>query len=169
MKQLALVLLLLPPLSCPVEQPKKVVDQQLGYSVIFPGRTTTARYTESTPFGEIEWFNTSYTGYTGFRRYNQNFNVEVGTLPPGNQGGANQAEILETLKAWIAFRYPGQIFDLAGDKGPGYEYVHNRSNNSVVHGIIVLRRGRFHHARGSTDTLKDPQLVTFLSSFEVDP
>lgn len=169
MKQLALILLLFPLLACPVEeQPTVVDDRQLGYSAVFPGRITTARYNESTPFGEIEWFNTSYTAPSGSKFY-QNFNIEVGTLPPGDQGGANQREILDTLKEWISWRYPGSIYDLEGDRGPGFEYIHKRSNQTYVHGIIVLRRGRFHHARVTTGNPRDPQLTAFLSSFVVDP
>jgi len=170
MKQLAWALFLVPFLACQVEeQPQKVADQQLGFSAIFPGKTTTARYTESTPFGEIEWFNTSYTGYTGLGKINPVYFVDVGTLPPGEQGGTNQTEILETLKEWTANRYPGQLIDLTGDRGPGYEYIHSRTNQSVVHGIIVLRRGRLHNAQGTAGDLNDPQLTAFLSSFEVDP
>jgi len=166
MKRTAWILLLLPMLACQVEQPQKVVDRKLGYSVVFPGPPSGARYTESTPFGEIEWFNSSYTSTN---RFDQTCTVDVGTLPVGNQGGSNQEEILATLKDWITWRYPGSIVELDKVRGPGFSYTSKGTKNNVIKGIIILRRGRLHHARGATSDPTDPNFVNFLDSFEVDP
>ncbi|MDR2697606.1 MAG: hypothetical protein LBB40_03930 [Holophagales bacterium] len=166
MKRVAWILLLLPALACFVEEPQKVVRQDLGYSAVFPGTPRSARYNESTPFGEIEWFNTSYSSTN---RFDQTCSVEVGTLPAGNQGGSNQEEILRTLREWITWRYPGSITELNRGRGPGFEYTSKGSKENVIKGIIVLRRGRLHHARGATSDPTDTGFTNFLRSFEVDP
>jgi len=169
MKHTAWILLMLV-LACFVEKPQKVVNQDLGYSVVFPGTPSTARYNESTPFGEIEWFNASYASTN---RFDQTCTVEVGTLPPGNQGGSNQEEILATLKDWITQRYPGSIVELDKERGPGFEYTSKGTTrgikNNVIKGIVILRRGRLHHARGATSDPTNPSFVEFLDSFQVDP
>jgi hypothetical protein len=95
--------------------------------------------------------------------------VEVGTLPPGGQGGANQAEILATMKEWIGTNFPGPTADLVYERGPGFEYFHKKSNGNITNGVVVFRRGRIHHARGSAPKPKNPQLLKFLRSFRVDP
>ncbi|MDR0499023.1 MAG: hypothetical protein LBH03_04730 [Holophagales bacterium] len=166
MKRPVWILLLLPMLACVVEQPEKVVNKDLGYSVVFPGHPSSARHSEATPFGEIEWFNASYTSAN---RFDQTCSVEVGTLPDGKQGGSNQTEILNTLKDWITWRYPGSILELYGKQGPGFEYTSSSSKENIIKGIIILRRGRLHHARGTTSDPNDPTFENFLSSFEVDP
>jgi hypothetical protein len=182
MKRSACFLLLILFVGCYVEQQRKVVDPQLGYSAVFPAVTlvypgtsteiqkskpewNALRHVESTPFGEIKWFSRT-TILPG--RLDRSYTVEVGTLPPGEQGGANQEEILATLKEWNSSRFPGPIVELEGDKGPGFEYFHKRTNG-VIYGIIVFRRGRIHHARAVSPDPKDPLLVNFLKSFQVDP
>jgi len=183
MGRIACFLLLISALACSVEQPQKIVSKDLGFTAVFPGATTTARHTESTPFGEIEWFTTSYINRSG-----QICNVEVGTLPPGNQGGADQEEILQTLRQWITERFPGSIVELGADRGPGFEYA-TETTAFETRGAIILRRGRLHHARGTapkpTDTWSflrqipgfpkatpkppDPMPRNFVGSFQVDP
>jgi hypothetical protein len=176
-----------------VEKPERVADAQLGYSVSFPGRATRSRYTEQTPFGEVEWFAASYTAGS---RFDQIFSVDVGTLPPGEVGGTYEDEILKTMKDWIMWRFPGSIFDLDPESGPGFEYASKNSpapqeggkggeepwpawlmkrlpkrfqaSSRGVRGIIVLRRGRLHHAKGVSQDLDDPRLIDFLRSFQVD-
>jgi hypothetical protein len=189
MKRSVSFLLLILFVACNVEQQRKVVDPQLGYSVVFPATTlvypgtsveiqknkpewVALRTVESTPFGEIQWFSRTSI-LPG--RFDRNYTVEVGNLPPGEQGGANQEEILAPLKQWNSLRFPGPIVELEGSDGPGFEYFHKRpadnviNAGNVINGIIVFRRGRIHHARGSSPDPKDPLLVNFLKSFQVDP
>jgi len=166
MKHTAWILLLLPILACFVEQPQQVVNRELGYSVMFPGAPSNTRYNESTPFGQIEWFSASYISTN---RFDQTCTVEVGTLPAGNQGGSNQKEILATLKDWISWRYPGSIVELDSRRGPGFEYTTKGTKNNVLKGIIILRRGRLHNARGTTSNPSNPSFINFFDSFEVDP
>jgi hypothetical protein len=150
--------------ACYVEKPERVVDAQLGYSVSFPGRPTRSRYTEQTPFGQIEWFVASYTSGS---RFDQIFSVDVGTLPPGDVGGTFEDEILATMKEEMARRFPGPAFDLDPESGPGFEYA-SRSATRAIRGIVVLRRGRFHHAKGVSQNADDLRLIKFLKSFQVD-
>jgi hypothetical protein len=173
--------------ACYVEKPENVADAQLGYSVSFPGRPTRSRYTEQTPFGEVEWFAASYTAGS---RFDQIFSFDVGTLPPGDVGGTYQEEILSTMKDWIMWRFPGSIFELDPESGPGFEYASKsnpppqdpaatrlirflkrfkrfQASGRSVRGIIVLRRGRLHHAKGVSQDLDDPRLIAFLQSFKV--
>jgi|GEM_PF-389803 len=183
MKRSVCFLLLIPLVACATSRQQSVVDPQLGYSAVFPvkvyvypgtsrevqkksGGWNPTRTTESTPFGQIDWFarTSSAPG-----RSNQYFTVEVGTLPPGNQGGANLEQILATLKQWNSARFPGPIVELEGGRGPGFEYYHKKESGDVTNGIIVFRRGRIHHARGSSTNPNDPMLVNFLRSFQVDP
>jgi hypothetical protein len=183
MKWSACLLLLFLFVGCYLDQQREVVDPQLGYSVVFPTTTivypgTTVeiqkrkpewnalRTTESTPFGEIIWFSRT-TILPG--RFDRSYTVEVGTLPPGEQGGTTQEEILTTIKEWNSLRFPGPIVELEYGKGPGFEYFHKRSGGNVINGIIVFRRGRIHHARGASPDPKDPLLLNFLKSFQVDP
>jgi hypothetical protein len=176
--------------ACYAEKPERVIDAQLGYSVSFPGRPTRSRYTEQTPFGEVEWFAARYTAA---HRFDQMFSVDVGTLPPGDAGGVYQEDVLGTMKDWIAWRFPGSIFDLDQENGPGFEYASRnaleghggpeepwaarlvkrlpkrfQASGHGVRGIIVLRRGRLHHAKGVSQDLDDPRLIEFLQSFQVD-
>ena len=186
MKRLACFLslaLLIPLISCTKERLQNVVDPQLGYSVVFPvpiivypgtskeiqprpAEWVPVRYTESTPFGEITWFTRAVPNYG---RSQKSLVIEVGNLPPGNQGGSNIEEILDTLKDWNTKRFPGVIYELDSERGPGFEYQHRRGDGSVIKGIIVLRRGRIHHARASSKSLHDPKILTFLNSFNVNP
>ncbi|MCL1908101.1 MAG: hypothetical protein FWG12_01885 [Holophagaceae bacterium] len=183
MKRSACLLLLIPLMACGMTKQQEVVDPQLGYRAVFPVTVYVypgtskeiqksdawrpTRTTESTPFGQIEWF-TRISNFAG--RSSQYFTVEVGTLPPGNQGGANLQEILATLKQWNSARFSGPTVELEGDRGPGFEYYHKKEKSGeIVNGIIVFRRGRIHHARASSDNPNDAQLANFLRNFRVDP
>jgi len=170
-------------LGCFVDKEWKVVDHELGYSVVFPGHILVfpgtdreiqkrpdewkpTRRKEQTPFGEIIWFTRTYAA--GGKMY-ELFIVEVGTLPPGEQGGTSQEEILTTMKTWIGTNYPGPTADLSYDRGPGFEYFHKKISGNITNGVVVFRRGRIHHARGTAPTPKNPKLINFLKSFQVDP
>jgi hypothetical protein len=161
---LSLACLILSAPACLKEIPQKVADKQLGYKVVFPGKPTKSRYVEQTPFGEMEWFAATYTSIA---RFDQIFSVDVGTIPPGDLGGTYQDEILQTLKDWIKWRFPGTIRDLDPEKGPGFEYS-SKSSSRYTKGVVVLRRGRFHHAKAVSESASDPELRKFMASFEVD-
>jgi hypothetical protein len=182
MRHLACFLLLLSVLSCNRDQVQRVVDPQLGYSASFPIRVLIypftdreitprkdewipARFVEPTPFGQITWFERAVTTLD----QNRSVTIQVGTLPPGNQGGADREEILQTIKDWITTNHPGILSELDAERGPGFEYQSRNSNGYYAKGIVVFRRGRIHHASLYSKTPNDPQLVNFLRSFKVDP
>jgi hypothetical protein len=159
-------------LACQPDQPERFPakhhpehEHKLGYSITFPAKSTGARHVESTPFGEIEWFSRACMP-SG--RLDQVYLAEVGTLPPGESGGANQEQILQTLKNWISTRYPGEISPLDEASGPGYRYS-TKSQTRYKRGIIVLRRCRLHHANATSSDANSPQVKKFLNSFQVEP
>ena len=159
----AVCVLLIALTACLSDKPQRVTDPQQGYTAVFPGAPMRARHSENTPFGDVTWFSTAYTG-----RLSQVYMVEVGTLPPGQAGGETQGEILQTLKNWISTRYPGQISDLEADLGPGIRY-HTDNENIHAMGMVVFRRGRLHHASASYRGSDDFRAKNFLGSFSVDP
>jgi len=150
--------------ACIKEVPEKVDDRKLGYKVTFPGRSIGTRDTEQTPFGEVDWFGRMYTSVS---RFDQTLSVRVGSLPAGGPGGDSEEEILSTAKTWISGRFPGQIFDLDAEHGPGFDYA-SKTSSRAIHGEIVLRRGWLYHVQASALNADDPQLKTFLRSFQVD-
>jgi hypothetical protein len=104
-------------------------------------------------------------------RLDQIYLVDVGTLPPGDAGGANYEQIMETLRNWIRSRYPGEISQLDSDRGPGFEYFTKGTSTSMttMRGIFVFRNGRLHHARATGSAANSRQVKAFLASFRVDP
>lgn len=171
--------------GCYVEKERKIDDRELGYSVVFPEDILVypgtdrevqhhpeewkpTRRKEQTPFGEIIWFSRTYTSKKA-TEINQIYIVDVGTIPPGDQGGTTQEEILATIKEWIGKTYPGATADLDYDHGPGFEYFHKKPTGSTTNGIVVFRRGRIHHARATAPSSKNKQMLKFLKSFQVDP
>lgn len=152
-------------LACQAEKPFLLDDATLGVKAAFPGEARMAKYSESSPFGSIEWFSTAYAppGRLDFTCH-----VNVGNLPPGTQGGTTPGEVLATFEGWMAKRLEGfQRTDLPAAQGPGFRYRAKLPTGSAVEGIIVVRRGRLHHAQGTSGKAGDPKLQAFLDSFAV--
>ncbi len=150
-------------LACPASRPEPYENAQLGVKAVFPGTSQSARYVEKTPYGEIEFFGASYiVGGMG-----NSFQVQVGNLPPGREGGGTPDEILQTAQAWFAGRYPGlKVTPLDASKGPGFQYESPGTQAGAVSGIVVFRRGRMHHAQ-AVASAGDPKALAFLESFQV--
>ena len=161
---LPMVLALALPGCKPVE-PQQVDNANLGIKATFPGPATLHRHIEDTPFGSIEWFDTSY--YSS-GRLDENFHVEVGNLPPGKQGGDTPAAVLPTFHKYLDRRIgPIERTDLAKEQGPGFRYRTKGPQGTEMGGIVVVRRGRIHHAQATVPKATDPRLRSFLDSFEV--
>ena len=160
-------LILLPLLlaGCEREQPQRVDNPNLGIKALFPGPSTLNKRLEETPFGQIEWFDTTYFS-TG--RLDESFHVEVGNLPPGKQGGETPEAVLATYRKHLDRRL-GHIepIDLSKDQGPGFRYRATGPEGTEVGGVAILRRGRIHHAQATVSKASDPRLRAFLDSFEV--
>lgn len=153
--------------GCTREQPTPFKDDQLGISAWFPGAPQKNRYLEPTPFGAMEWF--SWTFRPG-GRLDQSFQVDVGNLPPGTQGGGTPGEVATTYHRWLIQRF-GTVErqDLPAEKGPGFRYQARFPMGTHLSGVLVVRRGRLHRAEVAVPKADDPRTKTFLDAFEVQP
>lgn len=166
MKRLAPLALLFA-LGCFRETPVRLEDRALGIVAVFPGQPRLHKFTEPTPFGEMEWFSTTYETPG---RLDRSFFIDVGNLPPGDRGGTTESAVLGTLRQYLAKRMGKiEVLDLAGARGPGFRYKALLPNGEYAEGIAILRRGRLHRAQATVARPEDPALKTFLESFEVLP
>ena len=153
--------------GCFRESPVRVEDGNLGIIAVFPGQPRMHKYVEDTPFGQMEWFSTTYETPG---RMDRSFYVDVGNLPPGDQGGKTESEVLATYRAWLTRRLGRpELADLPPDRGPGFRYKATLANGSYVEGIAIVKRGRLHHAEAGVAKADDPALRTFLDGFQVMP
>lgn len=151
--------------GCQKDQPQQVDNPNLGIRATFPGPTQLNRHLDQTPFGQIEWFDTTY--YSS-GRLDESFHVEVGNLPPGKEGGETPEAVLATFRNHL-YRRLGSIepTDLPKDQGPGFRYRATGPQGTEMGGIVVVRRGRIHHAQATVSKATDPRLKAFLDSFQV--
>jgi len=154
-------------MGCVRDKPVPYRDEKLGFAAVFPGPPLNYRFSEQTPFGAIEWFSRAYHPAI---QLDQNFQVDVGNLPPGTRGGSTPEEAVETYYAWLLKRF-GKV-DRAGlplGKGMGIRYHAVSPSGSHLEGILIIRRGRLHRVEASVTKVKDPKAQAFLESFEVLP
>ena len=147
------------------DDPRRIENENLGIAVTFPGPPKLHRHTDPGPFGDVEWFDLAMSPAG---RLDETFSVAVGNLPPGNKGGTTPREILTTFQNFLGYRF-GQVqrTELSSDKGPGFRYKVKSPNTSLVEGIVVLRRGRLHHAQAIVRKEGDSRTAAFLDDFEV--
>jgi len=153
-------------LGCARDKPFPFEQKNLGIQATFPGEPRQAMYPEVTPFGTIQWYIFSYTPGG---RMDLNFHVDVGNLPPGDKGGDTVPVALNTFQTFLASRLGGPIerTDLNPARGQGFTYVAPGIRNARVEGVVILKRGRLHHAQATVVKADDPRLRTFLDSFTV--
>ena len=152
-------------LGCGETKPVPWQDQNAGLSATFPGEPRTNKFLEPTPYGDMEWFSTECTSAGNLV---DNFFVQVGNLPKGEQGGTTAPEILNTYQAWLEHRYGKvTVTPLPQDRGPGFRYEIQVPSGAFVKGILVVRRGRLHRAQATTRKFEDPRAKAFLDSFAV--
>jgi hypothetical protein len=162
---LLLLALLLPGQACRREAPNRIENESLGVAATFPGEAKVFRRDEPTPFGMVGWFDLAYVPTL---RMDESFHVEVGNLPPGSQGGSTPAQVATTFEKWLRSRYGAiERQDLPADKGPGFSYTAKGPNGRAVEGVLVIRRGRLHHAQGTAAKANDPRLRAFIDGFTV--
>lgn len=154
-------------LGCAQEKPYAFNQPNLQVRATFPGEPRQAMYPEDTPFGLIQWYSFSYTPPG---RMDLNFRVDVGNLPPGTKGGDTTPAALATFQAFLTQRLGAGLVreDLPAQRGPGFQYRAQANPKARVEGIVILRRGRLHHAQATVDRADDPRLKTFLDTFEVE-
>lgn len=154
-------------LGCSRATPVRLEDRNLGIIALFPGQPRLHKYSEPTPFGEMEWFSTTYETPG---RLDRSFFIDVGNLPPGNQGGTTEAAVLATLRQFLTKRMGKiEVMDLPAPRGPGFRYQAQLPNGEYAEGIAIVRRGRIHRAQATVSKAEDPELKAFLASFEVLP
>ncbi len=154
-------------LACKPEPPRRVENPNLGVTATFPGEPQSNRAIEPTPFGDIEWFD--LTCVPG-GRMDESFHVSVGNLPKGKQGGTTPTEILATMETWLKYRLSGITrTDLPAPQGPGFRYEAKHPSGHTIEGVVVVRRGRIHHAQATVRKANDGRLRAFIDGFEVAP
>lgn len=157
-------LLLLAP-ACRREEPRRIENDSLGFVAVFPGEAKLYRRDETTPFGTVGWFDTAYVPT---QRMDESYHVEVGNLPPGTAGGTTPGEVAATFERWLKSRLGAvQRRDLPAAQGPGFAYTAPGPHGSAVEGVLVIRRGRLHHAQGTANRADNPRLRSFIDSFAV--
>jgi hypothetical protein len=165
MSRVWLVPVLLVALSGCKDDPRRIENENLGIAVTFPGPPKLHRHTDPGPFGEVEWFDLAMNPPG---RLDETFSVAVGNLPPGDRGGTSPREILTTFQNFLGYRFgPIQRTELPADKGPGFRYQAKGPAGGVIEGIVVVRRGRLHHAQAIVRKVGDPRTAAFLDDFEV--
>ena len=147
------------------EDPHRVENENLGIAATFPGAPKLHRHTDPGPYGEVEWFDLAMSPAG---RLDETFSVAVGNLPPGEKGGSTPRDILNTFRNFLGYRFGAiQRTDLPVEKGPGFRYKVKGPNGGIVEGIVVVRRGRVHHAQAIVRREGDARTAAFLDDFEV--
>jgi hypothetical protein len=165
MSRVGLVLVMLLGLTACKDEPRRVENDNLGFAATFPGPAKLYRHTDPSPYGDMEWFDTSMSP-SG--RLDETFSVAIGNLPPGDKGGTTPSQVLATFQNSLRYRFgPIQCRDLPAKQGPGFRYKVKSPNGGMVEGIVVVRQGRLHHAQAIVRRDEDPRTAAFLNDFEV--
>jgi hypothetical protein len=147
------------------EDPRRVENENLGIAATFPGLPKLHRHTEPGPFGDVEWFDLAMSPAG---RLDETFSVAVGNLPPGDKGGTTPREVLTTFQNFLTYRLGAlRRIEIPADKGPGFRYRVKGANGGFIEGVVVLRRGRLHHAQAIVRREGDARTAAFLDDFEV--
>jgi hypothetical protein len=147
------------------DDPRRIENENLGIAATFPGPPKLHRHTDPGPFGEVEWFDLAMSPPG---RLDETFSVAVGNLPPGDKGGTTPREILTTFQNFLTYRLGAlRRTELPAAKGPGFRYKVKGANGGFIEGVVVLRRGRLHHAQAVVRREDDPRTLAFLDDFEV--
>jgi hypothetical protein len=144
-----------------------VENKNLGIVAVFPGEPRMHKFTEPSPYGDIDWFSTAYETPD---RLDRSFFINVGNLPPGTRGGTTDSQVLATFRQFLT-RKMGKIeaTDLPATTGPGIRFTCQLLNGDYAEGLVIYRRGRIHWAQATVAKPEDAELKAFLDSFEVMP
>lgn len=152
-------------LSCRSSAPSPYENAQLGVRLVFPEAYVTARYQEKTPYGEMEWFGASCSLKGGL---GPSYHVQVGNLPRGIAGGITERAVLDTFETWLKSRYQGvERTVLRPELGSGFRYASGVSSGARVFGVVIVARGRLHHAQAMGPRQEEERIGRFLDSFQV--
>lgn len=147
------------------EEAHRIENANLGIVATFPGAPKLHRHTDPGPFGEMEWFDLAMSPAG---RLDETFSVAVGNLPPGDRGGTTPREVLLTFQNFLRYRFGAiQRTDLPEGKGPGFRYKVKGPMGGIIEGVVVVRRGRLHHAQAIVRKDADLRTAAFLNDFEI--
>jgi hypothetical protein len=147
------------------DDPRRIENENLGIVATFPGPPKLHRHTDPGPYGEVEWFDLAMSPAG---RLDETFSVAVGNLPPGSRGGTTPREVLTTFQNFLGYRFGAiQRTELPENKGPGFRYKAKGPTGGIIEGIVVVRRGRLHHAQAIVRKDNDPRTAALLNDFEV--
>ena len=165
MVRACLSLLLLLALCGCKDDPRRIENENLGFAATFPGPPKLHRHTEPGPYGEVEWFDMAMNPNG---RLDEAFSLAVGNLPPGDKGGTTPTQILQTFQNFLGYRFgPVKRTELPEAKGPGFRYLAKSPTGGVIEGIVVVRRGRLHHAQAIVRKVGDARTAAFLDDLEI--
>ena len=143
--------------------PVTIRNAALGLQVTFPGQPQQIMYTEETPIGNIMWYNLTYLPKGGINA--PTLHVDVGS-PKGRALTAKA--LLEGFQAHLRQQLgPITVEPLPPERGPGFHYVAQKKYDRVLEGLVIVRRGRIHHAQGAAREPGDPAFKAFLDGFKV--
>ncbi len=150
--------------GCVQDRPRRVQNDNLGIAATFPGEARLSKREEDTPFGPMQWFDTAFVPTA---RLDESFHVAVGNLPPGSKGGSSPEQVLATFQGWLSAQLgPVQRGPVPPALEPGFRYRRALASR-WTEGVVVVRRGRIHHAQASVRSEADPRVKAFLDGFEV--
>jgi hypothetical protein len=165
MSRTPLLLVVLMLLTGCKEDPRRIENANLGIVATFPGPPKLHRHTDPGPYGDMEWFDLAMSPAG---RLDETFSVAVGNLPPGDRGGSTPRDVLQTYQNFLGYRFGKvQRMELPADKGPGFRYKAKGPTGGVIEGVVVVRRGRLHHAQAIVRKDNDPRTAAMLDDFEV--
>ncbi len=155
--------------GCGQETPVRVERPDLGVAATFPGQAHFRRYEEPTPFGRLEWFGVAHVPGA---RMDESFHLEVANVPDGAELARTVPQAIETFERWLTSRVgPLEKTELGMAQGPGFRYLTRQvpkgSAPRVLGGVLVVRRGRLHHAQATVSPAGASRLTAFLDSFQV--
>jgi len=151
-------------LACrPQETPVTLHNAALGIEVTFPDQPRQITYTEDTPIGNILWYNLTYMPKGGINA--PTWHVDVGS-PQGRSLSAKS--LLDGFQTHLRMQLgPITVEPLPPERGPGFHYTAQKKYDRVLEGLVIVRRGRIHHAQGAARSPGDPGFKTFLDGFKV--
>ena len=146
-------------------QPVVVHNAPLGLDVTFPGPPRQITYTEETPLGRVMWYSLCYMPGGGVNA--PTYRVDIGS-PEGK--AYTPKAMVDGFQAHLRQQLgPITVEALPPERGLGFRYAAQKKYDRVLEGLVIVRRGRIHHAQGAERMPGDPDFKAFLDGFKVAP
>ena len=145
------------------ERPVTIHNGPLGLQVTFPGQPRQITYLEDTPLGTIMWYDLTYQAKAGANE--PALRVDIGS-PEGRAVTAKS--LMEGFQAHLRQQLgPITVEPLPPQRGLGFHYAAQEHYHRVLEGIVIVCRGRIHHAQGAANGPGDLAFKTFLDGFTI--